>query len=208
MNLSDLIACGVSPTQARLYVDPLSEAMQRFGITTRARVAAFIAQVAHESANFTRVEESLYYTTPERIRKMWPSRVPSLADAARLTRSPQALANRVYANRLGNGDESSGDGWRYRGRGLIQLTGRSNYHVAGDALGAEYLARPELVAQPRDACLTAAWFWASIDGNTLADSGLIDSLTRRINGEAMAGADDRRSRFDDAMLALRESSWA
>ena len=206
--IAQLIACGVAPTQARLYAEPMEAAMERFGITTRARTAAFIAQVAHESSNFTRVEENLYYTTPERIRAMWPGRVPTLQAASQLTRNPRALANRVYANRLGNGDESSGDGWNYRGRGLIQLTGRSNYHVCGDALGFDYVLMPQLVAEPVHACLTAAWFWASIDGNTLADSGLIDQLTRKINGPAMAGADDRRSRFDDAMLALSASNFA
>lgn len=197
-----LIACGIPPTQAKVFADPLAEACRKFEITTKHRLAAFIAQVAHESANFTRLEENLFYTTPERIRAMWPKRVASLADAASLARNPQRLANRVYANRLGNGDESSGDGWAYRGRGLIQLTGRSNYHVASDALGADYIAHPDLVAKPEDACLTAGWFWSSIHGNLLADAGLIDELTRKINGPAMAGADDRRSRYDDALQSL------
>jgi putative chitinase len=197
-----LIACGIAPTQARQFAEPLAEAAQRFRIDTAPRVAAFVAQVAHESANFTRLEENLYYTTPERVRAMFPSRVPSLQVASTLIRNPQALANRVYANRLGNGDEGSGDGWRYRGRGLIQLTGRWNYHVAGDALARHYITHPEIVAQPSDAAYTAAWFWASIHGNDLADSAQIDELTRRINGPAMAGADDRRSRFDDNMRAL------
>ena len=202
VTIGALIACGVAPTQAKAFAEPLAEACRKFEITTKARLAAFIAQVAHESANFTRLEESLFYTTPERIQRMWPKRVSSLADAASLTRNPQRLANRVYANRLGNGDEASGDGWKYRGRGLIQLTGRSNYHIASDALGADYLTVPELVAKPADACLTAGWFWSSIHGNDLADAGLIDALTRKINGPAMAGADDRRSRYDDAMQSL------
>lgn len=202
IDLALLIACGVAPTQARQFADPLSEACQRFHIATPARVAAFVAQVAHESANFTRLEENLYYSTPERIRAIFPTRVPSLQVAATLTRNPQALANRVYSNRLGNGDEDSGDGYRFIGRGLIQLTGRANYHVAGDALGRPYTTSPKLVATPEDAAYTAAWFWASIGGNDLADSSQIDALTRRINGPAMAGADDRRSRFDDNMRAL------
>lgn len=202
IEVADLVACGVQPTQARLYAQPLQQACERFAITTNARIAAFVAQVAHESSNFTRTEENLYYTTPARIRAMWPKRVPTLDDAAALCRNPQALANRVYANRLGNGDESSGEGWKYRGRGLIQLTGRTNYHVAGDALGQPYLTVPHLVSLPEDACMTAAWFWSSIRGNELADAALIDELTKRINGPAMAGADDRRSRYDDAMRAL------
>lgn len=202
ITLPALIACGVAPTQARIFAEPLDRALKQFDITTKPRIAAFIAQTAHESANFTRTEESLYYSTPERVQKMWPRRVSSLADAASLCRHPQRLANRVYANRLGNGDEASGDGWRYRGRGLIQLTGRSNYHFASDALGANYVSEPDAVAQPDGACMTAGWFWSSIHGNELADSMQIDELTRRINGPGMVGADDRRSRFDDAIQSL------
>lgn len=202
ITIATLIACGVAPSQARLFAQPLAEACQRFAINTPARVAAFLAQTAHESANFTRTEESLYYTTPERIRAMWPKRVPTLQDAAALCRNPQRLANRVYANRLGNGDEASGDGWAYRGRGLIQLTGRANYKVAGDALGVNYTGAPNLVAMPHDAALSAGWFWASIHGNDLADAALIDELTKRINGPAMVGADERRSRFDNNLQAL------
>lgn len=202
IGIGELIACGIAPTQARAFAEPLAEAMRKFDISTKSRIAAFIAQTAHESANFTRVEENLYYSTPARIQAMWPRRVSSLADAASLCRNPQKLANRVYANRLGNGDEASGDGWNYRGRGLIQLTGRSNYHVASDSLGADYVAHPDLVAKPADACMTAGWYWSSIHGNQLADAGLIDELTRKINGPGMVGADDRRSRYDDAMQSL------
>jgi len=202
ITVATLVACGVAPTQARLYADPLQAAAARFGIQSKARVAAFLAQLHHESAAFTRTEENLYYTTPERIRAMWPTRVPTLLDASKLCRNPQALANTVYANRLGNGDSTTGEGWRYRGRGLIQLTGRSNYHVASDALAANYVANPDSVAAPEGACLTAAWFWASIHGNDLADASLIDALTKRINGPAMAGADARRSRYDDNLRAL------
>lgn len=202
IDVATLVACGVAPTQARVYAGPLAAAADRFEITTRARVAAFLAQVHHESAGFTRTEENLYYTTPERIRAMWPVRVPTLLEASKLIRNPQGLANVVYANRLGNGDASTGEGWKYRGRGLIQLTGRANYHVAGDALGADYMRSPDLVAAPLDACLTAAWFWSSIHGNELADASLIDTLTKRINGTAMAGADARRSRYDDNLRAL------
>ena len=202
ISVATLVSCGVAPTQARIYADPLQAAAARFGIESKARVAAFLAQLHHESQGFTRTEENLYYTTPERIRAMWPTRVVTLLDASKLCRNPQALANVVYANRLGNGDTSSGEGWKYRGRGLIQLTGRSNYHVASDALGADYVRDPDAVAKPEGACLTASWFWASIHGNELADASLIDMLTRRINGAAMAGADARRSRYDDNLRAL------
>lgn len=202
ISVATLVSCGVAPTQARIYADPLQAAAARFGIESKARVAAFLAQLHYESHGFTRTEENLYYTTPERIRAMWPTRVATLLDASKLCRNPQALANVVYANRLGNGDPASGEGWKYRGRGLIQLTGRTNYHVASDALGADYVADPDAVAAPEGACLTAAWFWESIHGNELADASLIDTLTKRINGPAMAGADARRSRYDDNLRAL------
>lgn len=202
IGIRQLIACGIAPTQARLFAEPIAAACQAFEINTKARFAAFVAQTGHESADFTSTEESLYYTRAERIRQIWPSRVPSLQAAAQLVRNPQALANRVYSNRLGNGDEASGEGWKFRGRGLIQLTGRANYKIAGEALRTDYLAKPELVALPPDACFTAAWFWSTRQCNALADAALIDAITHKVNGPAMVGADDRRSRFDEAMQAL------
>ena len=202
IGVPELLACGVQPTQARVYGPMMADALAVFEINTRTRVAAFLAQVAVESANFTRTEESLFYTTPERIRAMWPYRVASLQAAAALCRNPQALANTVYSNRLGNGDPSSGDGWRYRGRGLIQLTGRSNYKVAGDALRVDYILHPELVAEPADALMTAGWFWSSIQANVLADASLIDAVTRKVNGPGMAAADERRSRFEHNLQVL------
>lgn len=197
-----LIATGIAPTQARLFVEPLGSACERYAINKPARIAAFIAQAAHESQEFTRLEENLFYRNPERIRQVWPTRVRSMAEAAKLIRNPERLANTVYANRLGNGDESSGDGWLFRGRGLFQLTGRANYMAAGSSIGNPYKTHPELVREPWHAALTAAWFWASIDGNNLADASLIDTLTRKINGPAMLAADERRSRFDEALRAF------
>lgn len=202
ITIAELIACGIAPSQARLFVTPLQQAMERWCVNTRARKAAFIAQTSHESAAFTRTEENLYYSRPERIRQMWPKRVASLQDAQTLTKNPQALANRVYANRLGNGDESSGEGWKFRGRGLIQLTGRTNYKLAADVIGAPYLSAPNLVALPADACMTAGWYWMTTGCNEMADASLIDQITKAINGPAMVAADERRSLFDDAMQAL------
>lgn len=202
ITVAALIAAGIAPTQAKAFAEPLIAACARFGIDTPIRQAAFVAQCSHESASFTQVEEGLYYRNPERIRQMWPSRVPSMADAAQLIRNPQKLANHVYANRNGNGDEASGDGWRYRGRGLIQLTGRANYMAAGAALGAPYKDQPELVAQPVHAALTAAWYFVTAGCLPLADASNTDAITRKINGAAMAGAADRRQRFDEAVRAF------
>jgi putative chitinase len=197
-----LIAAGVPPTQARQFAESLAAACARFDITTPARVAGFVAQCRVESADFTRLEENLHYTTPERIRSVFPSRVPSLADAARLVRNPQALANRVYQSRLGNGPEASGDGWRYRGRGIVQLTGRANYADAAEALARPYVEQPELVALPADACLTAAWYWHSRKLSILADSAQWDAITRAVNGPAMLHADLRRQHAEQALTAF------
>ena len=198
ITLAQLIACGIGPTQARVFVDSINDAFRTYDISTVPRAAAFIAQAAHESTGFTHLEENLFYTTPERIRAVFPSSVPSLAEASRLIRNPKALANRVYANKNGNGAESTGDGFRYRGRGLFQLTGLSNYSAAG----VRYLANPDSVALPLGAALTAGWFWATGGMNALADSHSIDSITRKINGRAMLGADERRAAFEQNLKAL------
>ena len=202
INVATLIACGVAPTQARIYADPLRIAAMRFEINTRAREAAFIAQLRVESANFTATEEGLYYTTPERIRAVYSRSVTTMAMAVTLTRNPKALANVVYAGKNGNGDAASGDGWKYRGRGLIQLTGRANYADAGIGLAHDYVNSPDLVATPPDACLTAAWFWHARKLNVLADGNVIDAITRGINGSGMEKADLRRQYTEDAFRAL------
>lgn len=202
ISIESLIRAGIHPTQARVFVEPLKAACAIFAIDTPARIAAFIGQTAHESAGFTRLEESLYYRRPELIVQTF-SAVRTIAEAMPLTRNPKGLANRVYANRLGNGDESSGDGWRYRGRGLIQITGRENYRAASRALSRPYEDQPDLVATPSDACLTAAWYWHVKNLNPLADAWMIGEITRRVNGNRMLGLDDRRQRSEQALEALQ-----
>lgn len=202
ISVASLVAAGIAPTQARLFAAPLAAACQRFGINTPARVAGFLAQCRVESAGFTALEESLFYRDAARIASIFRSRVRSIADAQRLVRNPKALANCVYANRLGNGDEASGDGWRFRGRGLKQLTGRANYADAAAALARPYITQPDLVAQPEDACLTAAWYWHTVKGNLLADSAQWDAITRAVNGPGMLQAELRRQYSEDGLQAL------
>lgn len=197
--MQELILLGVHPTQARAFAEPLSAAMALHDILSPQRRAAFLAHCLLESANFTRLEENLFYTTPERIRAVWPSRFKTAAEAAPFARNPKALANRVYSNRNGNGDEVSGDGWRYRGRGLFQLTGRTNYQRAAQALKRPYTAEPDLVAQPSDACLTAAWFWVANGGNTLIDVGNFNGTTRMVNGPAMLHAKERMALYQQGV---------
>ena len=202
ITVDQLVACGIDAGTAAQFEEPLSAAMLSFSINTKKRRAAFLAQAAHESNEFTRLQEDLFYTTPERLLRVFKGRFDGLADAAQYLRQPEKLANRVYSNRLGNGDESSGDGWRFRGRGLFQLTGRANYMAAGDALGTDYKVNPDLVAEPPDAAFTAAWFWAVGGMNVLADNDQIDTITRRINGPAMLGADERKALFHKFMAVL------
>lgn len=202
VTIQQLVAAGVPPTQARMFQPALAPALQRFSITTPRRIAAFLAQCHVESAGFTRLEENLFYTTPGRIAAVWPSRFKSAAEAAPFARNPERLANRVYANRLGNGPEASGDGWRFRGRGLKQLTGRANYAEAARALGRPYVTDPDLLRAPADAVLTAAWFFARAGCNPLADAEQWDAITRRVNGPAMLAAAERRRRATQALAAL------
>lgn len=203
ISVDKLIAAGIGPTQAKLWALPLNGAASYWAINTPVREAMFIAQLAHESSGFTATEEDLFYSKPERILQIFKSSVHDLEDAARLAKKPQALANRVYSNRLGNGNEASGDGWKYRGRGLIQLTGRDNYRDAAQQLGVPYEAQPELVAEPRHASHIAGWFFSERGCLPHADASNVEAVTRIINGAAMAGLDDRRRRFERALQAFQ-----
>lgn len=199
LTLPKLISAGIAPTQARQFLEPLSAACARFSINTPARLGGFIAQCRVESAGFTQLEESLFYRDPARIQRIWPTRVTTLQAAQGLTKNPQGLANVVYANRLGNGDAATGDGWRYRGRGLKQLTGKTNYSNAANELGRPYVTKPDLVAQPEDACMTAAWFWHVNKLNILADSSQWDAITREVNGPGMLQAAERRQFSEESV---------
>ncbi len=184
------------------FVEPLAAACARWGIDTPARVAAFLAQAAHESGELRHLQENLNYSASALVR-VWPNRF-TLDDAVRFESRPEAIANRVYANRMGNGDERSGDGSRYRGRGIFQLTGRANYAAAsigvcGDA--DTLLVNPELVADPAYACETAGWYWADRDLNALADVGDFRALTRAING-GFNGLEDRTAFWRRAIAAM------
>jgi putative chitinase len=184
IDVARLIACGIHPTQARIFAEPLQAACERFEIRRGACESAFIAEAAIESQDFTQLEESLFYRAPERIHAVYARlrRVPLSTLAAGYIKNPKALGNLAYANVNGNGDESSGDGWRFRGRGLFQLTGRGNYLAAAAASGRPYKDQPELVAQPLDAAMTAGWFWSSARLNSVMERGGIDAVSKRING--------------------------
>ncbi|HBO1552500.1 glycoside hydrolase family 19 [Pseudomonas aeruginosa] len=191
--------------QAGFFVPALNVAMKRFGITSPVRVAAFLAQIGHESAQLTRLVENLNYSA-QGLAAIWPSRYRGAdgqpnALAQRLARNPQAIANNAYAARNGNGDEASGDGWRFRGRGLLQITGRSNYRAAGAGLGLPLELDPDLLEQPEFAALSAAWWWSTHGLNELGDRGEFAATTRRING-GLNGQAERLQLWDRAKAVL------
>lgn len=170
-------------------VDVFNETFDRWGIKTVRQQAAFIGQCGHECGNFTKLEEGLSYAA-DRLMKIWPKRFPNMEIANKYARNPKALANFVYANRMGNRDEASGDGWRFRGSGWLQLTGHDNFYHAGKACGVDFVMNPDLVRTPKYAALTAGWYWATHNCNELAERGDNLALTKKINGGTI-GLDDR-----------------
>ena len=182
------------------WVDALNETFQRFGINTPRQQAAFIGQCGHECGNFKVLEENLNYRAAT-LMKLWPKRFPTQEIANEYERKPQRIANKVYSSRMGNRDEASGDGWRFRGRGAIQLTGSDGYFHAGKALGVDFWANPDLVATPKYAALTAGWFWSTHKCNELAESANWVGLTKRINGGTI-GLDDRIKHTNHALEVL------
>ena len=185
------------------YLRPLGEAMGRYAIDRPARQAAFLAQLAHESGQLRRVQENLNYAW-DGLRKVFPRHFRSDAEAQAYDRQPERIANRVYANRMLNGDEASGDGWRFRGRGPIQVTGRENYRKAGQALGIGLESDPDRMLDPATGCLAAAWFWHSRGLNTLADADSENGfreITRRING-GFLGLEERIHYWERARQVL------
>jgi putative chitinase len=182
------------------WVDALNETFVRFDIMNPLRQAAFIAQCGHECGNFKTLEENLFYKA-ETLMKLWPKRFPTLEFANQYAKNPKKIANMVYANRMGNRDEASGDGYRFRGRGCIQLTGHANYYHAGQALGEDFVMQPDLVATPRYAALSAGFFWNTQKLNNLADNQDIKMMTKKING-GFIGLADREKHYNHALSVL------
>ncbi|RZL07165.1 MAG: glycoside hydrolase family 19 protein [Rubrivivax sp.] len=213
ITIHHLGAAGVTALRAAQFVEPLNAACALHGIDQPDVAAAFLAQLCHETGALANLTEDLFYTNPISVINLFRTGFdtnrngrPDQAEievARGYLRKPERLANRAYANRNGNGSEASGDGWRYRGRGGFQLTGRANYAEAAAALDRDYLASPDLVAQPSDAMLTSAWFWSR---HGLTDKLLqvgFDSTTRAINGAGMVGADDRKKKWQAILQAMK-----
>jgi putative chitinase len=186
------------------YIDQwyhaLSEILPEYGINTPERVAAFIAQCAHESGGFKFLKENLNYKA-ESLLKVFPKYFKTLDEARAYEKKPEKIANKIYGNRMGNGDESTGDGWRYCGRGLIQLTGKENYSWFAASLEIPVEEASEYLETFEGAVQSACWFWEENKLNQWADKKDILTLTKRINGGTI-GLDDRIKHFNHALHVL------
>lgn len=194
------------------FAQPLQLAMMRYNINNPKRIRAFLAQIGHESRQLSAVVENLNYSA-KGLRATFGKYFKTDAEAEKYARKPEEIANIVYANRLGNGDTKSGDGWRYRGRGLIQITGKSNYNEASKKmyalpLGVDFVDEPELLATPDYAAQSAAWWWENAGLNAVADglggandTEVFKQITKRINS-GYNGLDDRLAIYERAKTVI------
>lgn len=196
MNLEQLQALGIDAK----WLQPLNDTFAKYGIDTPLRQAAFIGQCGHESNSFKVLEENLHYSA-KGLMATWPSRFPTIDVAEQYANNPEKIANKVYGGRADLGNTEDGDGWRFHGRGVIQLTGRSNYTVCGNALGQPFSSEPRLLLEPEWACMSAGWFFNKKNLNSLADIEDWETMTKRING-GLLGLQDRIDRIHKAMDIL------
>jgi putative chitinase len=180
------------------WAEAIVNVTPQFDIDTPLRLSAFIAQVAHESSELTRVEENLNYSA-ERLVVVFPKYFPTADTAIAFHRNSEMIANKVYGGRMGNTEE--GDGWKFRGRGPIQLTGRENYTLCGNAIKRNLTEDPELLLHPLAGIESACWFWNSKNLNTLADHGDFKTITKRING-GYIGLEEREKYYGKAKHIL------
>jgi putative chitinase len=184
------------------YVEPLNTVAQYYEMTANpARLAGFLAQTAHESGGFTAIKENLNYSA-KGLMGIFKKYFPTEELAKQYERKPEKIANRVYGNRMGNGPEESGDGYRFCGRGLIQLTGRQNYTKLAEDLGISIEETVAYLETPNGAVSSAGWFWDNNNLNQYCDKGDFVTLTKRINGGTI-GLADRQHHFDEAMHYLQ-----
>lgn len=186
------------------WVDSMNTLFETYQINTPQRIAAFLAQCGHESGGWTKFEENLNYSA-DRLAVVFKKYFPTVAAATPYHRNPQKIANRVYSNRMGNGSEESGDGYKYRGRGPIQLTGKSNYTAFAKAMfdnWEEIVDNPDSVAYNKDvALMSAIWFWNTNNLNADADAEDLKTMTRKING-GYNGLDERVAHYNEAIRLL------
>lgn len=181
------------------YVDPLNEVCDKFEINTAERVAMFLAQIGHESGGLSVIQENLNYRA-ERLAVIFPKYFRDV-DTSEYAHNPEKIANRVYANRMGNGDEDSGDGYKFRGRGLIQLTGHNNYASFASDMGMDIDEAVEYLATPEGAAMSAGWYWNKTHLNQWADNSDVVTVTKKINGGTI-GLAEREHLFHQGMHLL------
>jgi putative chitinase len=191
---AQLLALGIEGK----WFEPLQETFEKYQINTPKRQACFIGQCMHESGGFKHLKENLNYSA-KALMNTWPSRFPDADTAEKFERQPEKIANKVYSGRMGNSED--GDGAKFIGRGLIQLTGKDNYRAFGEAIGEDLVANPQLVEEPRYAALSAGWFWNKRGLNALADAMDIETLTKRINGGSI-GINDRKAKISMVLNAI------
>ncbi len=182
------------------WYSALEQCLPDYDINTPRRVAAFVAQCAHESGNFRALKENLNYKW-ESLRRVFPKYFPTDEIAKAYAHNQEMIANRVYGGRMGNGPEETGDGFKYCGRGLIQLTGRFNYQAFADSIETPIEEIPHYLATFEGAVQSACWFWESNNLNQFADSGDILTMTKRINGGTI-GLEDRKKHYEHALHVL------
>ena len=186
------------------YIDnwhhALEQALPDYDINTPRRVAAFMAQCGHESGSFKFLKENLNYRA-ESLMRVWPRYFPNMDVAKAYAHNQEKIANRAYGGRMGNGPEETGDGWKFCGRGLIQLTGRNNYQAFADSIETPIEDIPEYLQTFEGAVQSACWFWENNNLNNWADQGDMVTLTKKINGGTL-GLDDRIKHYNHALHVL------
>ena len=200
------------------WLDAVEATCQEFEINTPERIASFLAQTSHESGGYTMLSENLNYKAatlaacwPNRFAELGPDKKPKKDDKGKLIPTavansiagkPELIANLVYSSRMGNGPAESGEGWKYRGRGLKQLTGKDNYTRCGNALGVDLVSNPDLLLEPLYAARSAGWFWKANNLSAFADAGDIKGMTKKING-GFIGLEQRQALYDACIGVCR-----
>jgi putative chitinase len=193
---SQLLALGIDGK----WLEPLLETFEKYDISTPKRQACFIGQAMHESGGFKNLVENLNYSA-QGLMRTWASRFPDMDTADKYAHNAEKIANKVYSGRMGNTED--GDGFKYRGRGIFQLTGKENYKNCSDGIGVDLIANPELLQEPRCAALSAGWYWNKRNLNQYADPYPMDieTMTKKINGGTI-GLDDRKAKINKVLDIL------
>ena len=194
MNSEQLTKLGIGQE----WLEPLNDTFEKYQINTPKRQACFIGQTMHESGGYKFLRENLNYSA-KALMNTWPSRFPDMDTAEKYERNPEKIANKVYGGRMGNTEE--GDGAKYIGRGLIQLTGKENYKNCSDAIGVDLVTNPDLLSDPKYAALSAGWFWNKRNLNASADIMDIVGMTKKING-GVIGLEDRKAKINKVLDIL------